>query len=310
MTLPSLNPGKAFRVATVTLLCLTALGGQEIRAHAFTLPFTQSETRKEQARQLVAEGRKALERGDDEGAKNLFRRAVILVPDEVEAHTFLGVLADRAGDLKEAERHFSAAAIAAPFMASARNNYGVILMRTNRPQLAAAQFEASLKLDQNQPSALANLAQIRFASGRAKEMRAARELFKRAQNIAPDLEIARALLVISLRLGEKESAAAEYRDYVNGLSNDGSESAASAASSRAELGQALLEAGLLDEALRELDASLKLEPANAAAKTSLRPGARSKRLSHAALRPDPFTLRSPMFTKRAAIWKTRFRPCV
>jgi len=52
--------------------------------------------------------------------------------DEVTAQTTLGIAADRAGNLKEAERHFAAAVKADPNSASARNNYGAILMRTGR----------------------------------------------------------------------------------------------------------------------------------------------------------------------------------
>src|SRR5215218_8752511 len=162
---------------------------------------------------LVAEGADALARGDETAARDSFAKALQADPDHVDAHTYLGVLYDRAGDLREAERHFAAAAAFAPFSASARNNYGAVLVRVGRTQLAAAQFEASLKLDPAQPSALVNLAQIRFDSGEPEDLRAARDLFTRAQSAAPDAEIARALVVISLRLGERDAAAAAYRDY-------------------------------------------------------------------------------------------------
>src|SRR5438270_8457179 len=199
-----------------TLLIASALA-------ASALPFTpargaapasvQNSARGGRAEALVAEGAAALERGDAAAARDSFRKALEADPDNVDAHTYLGVLADREGNLREAERHFAAAAAVAPFSASARNNYGAVLVRLNRPQLAAAQFEASLKLDPDQPNALVNLAQIRYSSGSAEDLRAARELFAHAMRIAPDAEIARALVVIALRLGEKEKAAAAYRDY-------------------------------------------------------------------------------------------------
>jgi Tfp pilus assembly protein PilF len=239
------------------------------------------------ANAFVAEGAQALARGDELAARGSFAKALEADPDNVDAHTYLGVLYDRAGELKEAERHFAAAAAFAPFSASARNNYGAVLVRAGRLGLAAAQFEASLKLDPAQPSALVNLAQIRFNSGKPEDLRAARELFTRANAVAPDAEIARALVVVSLRLGEREAASAAYHDYAarvaalpssNGTSSltatpsssDASPSAPSTSSaSRAELGAALLEGGLVDEAIAELNATVALDSSNVAAVIAL-----------------------------------------
>ncbi|HEV7890279.1 MAG TPA: tetratricopeptide repeat protein [Pyrinomonadaceae bacterium] len=222
---------------------------------------------------LVSEGADALARGDETSARDSFAEALRADPDNVDAHTYLGVLSDRAGDLKEAERHFAAAASFAPFSASARNNYGAVLVRVGRTQLAAAQFEASLKLDPAQPSALVNLAQIKFNSGKPEDLRAARELFSRAQSVAPDAEIARALVVVALRLGEREAAAVAYRDYsarvtpptpstASSPTATSSSSDASSPASRAELGAALLEGRLADDAVWELSAAIASDPAN------------------------------------------------
>src|SRR5919205_3294532 len=164
----------------------------------------------QQAKQFVEEGLAAFDRGDTTAARDAFEKALNLKKDEVTAHTYLGIIADRNGDLKEAERHFAAAVKVEPNRASARNNYGAILMRTGRPALAAIEFERSLKLDPDQPNALVNLAQIRFASD---DLRGSVELFKRAFAIKPDVEIARALTVISLRLKDNAAASAYYQSY-------------------------------------------------------------------------------------------------
>ncbi len=235
----------------------------------------------ERANAFVAEGAQALARGDEQSARDSFAKALQADADNVDAHTYLGVLSDRAGDLKEAERHFAAAAAVAPFNASARNNYGALLTRVGRTQLAAAQFEASLKLDPAQPSALVNLAQIRFNSGKPEDLRVARDLFTRAHAVAPDAEIARALVVVALRLGERDAASVAYRDYsarVAGLSAPNEPSSSTAAPSsavasspapRAELGAALLEGGLVDEATAELNAALALDASNVDALVAL-----------------------------------------
>jgi Tfp pilus assembly protein PilF len=209
---------------------------------------------------LVVEGAAALERNDVAAAKAAFERALLIDRNNVAAHSYLGVLADRAGQLAEAERHFSAAAIIAPLSPAARNNHGAILLRMGRTQQATAQFEISLRLDRNQPSALINLAQIRFSNGTPEGLKQARELFERAWTLAPDLDVARSLVIIALRLSDTAGASTYYRHYTDQLSAATGRSVE--ASARAELGGALLAAGLLSEALVELNAAATLEPNN------------------------------------------------
>ena len=206
----------------------------------------------QQAKRFVDEGVAAFDRGDVASARNAFEKALSLKKDEVTAHTYLGIIADQAGDLKQAEQHFAAAVKAEPNRASARNNYGAILMRTGRSSLAAVEFEKSLKLDPDQPNALVNLAQIRFA---ADDLRASAELFRRALTIKPDVEIARALTVIALRLKDHSAASTYYKSYAVDASSQST-------AARAELGAALFEAGLLEEAEAELSVAVSGNPAD------------------------------------------------
>ena len=251
--------------ASALLLAASAANGASA---ALSLRATQNtQSRSKQAAALVEEGAAALEKNELAAAKALFQRALEADPNSATAHTFLGVIADRAGDLAEAERHFAAAAIADPLSPSARNNHGAVLLKLGRVKQATAQFETSLRLDKNQPSALVNLAQIRFASGTPEGFRAALELFERAQAIAPDAEVARALVVTALNLGQRERTATYYRDYVARLSNAGGE--ANSSSSRAELGEALLQAKLIDEAVTELTAAVAADQTNVKAIVNL-----------------------------------------
>src|SRR5690349_17560588 len=212
----------------------------------------------QQAKQIIDDAMAAYYRGDTTAARAAFEKALTLKVDEVTAHTYLGLMANEAGDLKEAERHFAAAVKADPNLAPVRNNYGAILMRTGRPALAAAEFEKSLKLDPDQPNALVNLAQIRFASD---DLRASSELFRRAFEIKPDVEIARALTVIALRLKDNPSASTYYQKYAAALAAE-SGTSAHVPAARAELGAALFEAGLLPEAEAELSTAIALNPAD------------------------------------------------
>ncbi len=262
----------------------TALPAREAACHAQTHPGArrtgtqaaqaaqvgQPGQRRAPTAQLLAEAVAAFERGDDATARDGLQRALAADPQNVEAHTYLGALADRAGDLAKAAHHFAAAARLAPKSASARNNYGATLWRLKRTKEAATEFEASLRLDGSQANALVNLAQIRFAAGSPEDLRAADELFRRADQTAPDAEIARARIIIALRRNERTQAATYYRAYATRLTQPGIAGSNVAAPSvaapnaltRAELGGALFEAGLLSEAEAELKAALALDPAN------------------------------------------------
>jgi Tfp pilus assembly protein PilF len=182
----------------------------------------------------VNDGRSAFERGDRSRAKRIFEQTLKTDPRNVDAHTYLGMIAADANELKEAERHFAAAASLAPSEPSTRNNYGAILMRLGRKAQALTEFEASLKLNANQPSALTNLAQIYFESGQPDDLRRARDLLERAQKSTSDVQISGALLVTELKLG-----------------------------------QVLMEKGLLEEAIVELTRAITLDPTNADAIVSL-----------------------------------------
>ena len=149
------------------------------------------------------------------------------VNENVDVHTSLGIKAAEANNLKEAERHFAAAASLAPSEPSTRNNYGAILLRLGRTAEARTQFEASLKLNPDQVSALTNLAQIYFDLGQPDDLRMAQTLFERAGRNTSDPQISHALAVTRLKLG-----------------------------------QVLIEKGLLDEAIAELGTALARDPKN------------------------------------------------
>lgn len=263
LRMPSVpRPCISLKGAIVALCIMLMAAGACVSPCAAQVSVSSARTgqRAEQAAQLIAEGLKALERGDETAAIALFKKALELNPDDATAHTYLGIFADRAGNLAEAERHFAAAAVNDPSSPSARNNYGAILLKLGRLPEAASQFENSLRLNKDQPSALANLAQIRFSSGTPDDLRTARQLFERAYALAPDLELARAIIVAALRLKDREAAARYYPEYAARLAGAGSQS--TGAASRAELGSALFEAGLYKEAIAELDAAVGAEPSN------------------------------------------------
>jgi Tfp pilus assembly protein PilF len=223
-------------------------------------PVSRKDTQVSQADGLVAEGLRLFERNDIAAAQNFFQKAIEADPKNVAAHTYLGIIADRAGESVRSERHFSAAVLADPLSPSAHNNHGAILLKLGRTKEAAAEFEASLHLNKQQVSASINLAQIRLSSGTPADLRQARELLARAYAIAPDVELARALTIVALRIEDRQSAANYFREYWARLASAGGPPIPAA--TRAELGTALLENGLTSEAVDELKAALATDPSN------------------------------------------------
>ena len=234
--------------------------GEAATCRAATVVFFQRAASKQHVATLIEKGVAALDRNETEVAKGFFSSALQADPGNELAHTYLGIIADRAGDLAEAERHFRSAATRSPGSPAAHNNYGVILVRLGKANQAASHFETSLRLNPAQAGALVNLAQIRFSAGTPEGLRAARELFERARKIAPDAEIARALVVTSLRLNDRKAAGDYYQEYQQQI-NAAPENIRSTAM-RAELGTALLAARLLREANSELEAVVASDPTN------------------------------------------------
>lgn len=210
---------------------------------------------------LITESTDALQTGDFIRAKMSLQKVLSAAPQNVTANTLAGIVSDKENDLPKAEKYFALAAKFAPNAPETRNNYGAILLRLNRKTEAAREFSASLKANPQQTSALVNLAQIRFAEG---NLPVARQLFEKAKiaAAAPDAEILRALVAISLGLREKERAQKEFADYIAALKTQAQPPVANNLIRDAAFGQALLTGGLLDEARQELESVLLNEKQN------------------------------------------------
>jgi len=186
-------------------------------------------------------------------AKTLVQKVLLAQPRNVTAQTLAGIVAERRNELSEAEKHFATAAKFAPQSPETRNNYGAILLRLNRRSEAAREFAASLKANPKQPSALVNLANIRFAEN---NLTAARELFGKANEHATDVEILKAMLLISLQLDEKERSRQDFKEYFKFRIN------LSVLTFDKTLGEMLLAKKMFAEARQELEFILANEAEN------------------------------------------------
>ena len=208
---------------------------------------------------LLADSTAALQTGNLIQAKTILQEVLRVAPRNQAANTLTGIVADKENDLAKAEKHFALAAKIAPNAPETRNNYGAILLRLGRKKEAAREFTASLAASPKQTSALVNLAQIRVAEG---DLAIARELFGKAKAIAPDVEILRALVMISLGLREKERAAQEFREYFAASKTESAPTGTSYKIRDVLLAEALLAGGLPGEAGQELESVLSNENQN------------------------------------------------
>jgi len=208
---------------------------------------------------LLAESVAAFQTGDFIRTKAILREVLRVAPRNQAANTLAGIVADKENDLAKAEKYFALAAKIAPNAPETRNNYGAILLRLGRKKEAAKEFTASLAASPKQLSALVNLAQIRIAEG---DLATARELFGKAEIIAPDAEILRALVTISLELREKKRAAQEFTKYVAALKAESASSGTNDKIRDVSLAEALLAGDLPDEARQELESVLANENQN------------------------------------------------
>lgn len=217
----------------------------------------RSAVAKKSGGKMLEQALESIESENFSEAAEILKRLLAAEPKNVAAHTLTGIVADRQNDMATAAKHFAIAARLAPDAPDARNNYGAILLRLNRRSEAAGEFAASLRANPNQPSAQINLAQIHFEKETPADLRTARNLFEKVLRTAPDVEVARSLLIVALRLNEPERAAKDFQIYFSL-----SESAAPPVAARVELGAALLERKLFAEAVRELERAVAADRTN------------------------------------------------
>ena len=192
-------------------------------------------------------------------AEELVNDVLARAPQNALGNTLAGIIADRKNDLAAAEKHFALVAKLEPKMPEARNNYGAILLRLKRTADAAREFEASLATDPERLSALVNLAQIRFNTG---DLTSAGKLFERAKRISGDLEILRALVLISLQLNQPERAREQFREYFE-LAKQLSPADLEGFHKQTALGGELFAKGLIPEARTQLEFILSSFPKDA-----------------------------------------------
>ncbi|APW40307.1 hypothetical protein RD110_26470 [Rhodoferax koreense] len=169
------------------------------------------------AEKLFFEGARQMAAELPAEAERLFRGALAAAPDLAEAWVNLGLVLEQREQDGEAEACYRRALALRPEIAETHVNLGGLLARHKRLDEAEAAYAQALRLAPDQPGTWSNLG-VLYASMRLDDE--AEACFEKALALAPDLPRARFNLgVMRLRQGRLEEgwAGLEARDWYAGL---------------------------------------------------------------------------------------------
>jgi tetratricopeptide (TPR) repeat protein len=191
-----------------------------------------------------------------------FQEAIRLKPDDAEAHNNLGNALEKvSGRLNDAVAQYEAALRLNPGFATAHNNLGNALGKVpGRLNDAIAQYEEALRLAPDYPEADYNLGNTLNAAARPLD---AIPRYEAALRLRPDYVEAQVNLANTLRAGGRTAEAISHYQAALRLRPD-------FAAAHFNLALALLDTpDQMDEAVRQLEATLRLQPGNEAARQIL-----------------------------------------
>ena len=144
--------------------------GSEQIAPEYSYSDNDAVKKRVQVRDALGLAAQRLVAGDLAEAEKQANRALRLDPGSVDAHTLLGVIASRRGDVAGAGSHYRRAAELGPERGEALNNYGAWLCANGYPAEALVWFDRALQAPAyRQPgSALANAGGCALRSGQAE----------------------------------------------------------------------------------------------------------------------------------------------
>lgn len=166
------------------------------------------------ARDRVAIAAEFIRQGEDDKALIYIQQALKSDPDSAEAHNLMGVLMERDGNAKAADRAFRKAIRLRDDYAQAHNNYGSFLFRQKKYKAALKQYQAASDdiTYANRALALEGLGRSAWMLERHDDARVA---FTRALNLDGDLPVATLYMAeIRLQQNKYEEARSLYRRFL------------------------------------------------------------------------------------------------
>ena len=188
-----------------------------------------------------------------------YRKAAVLKPDYVEAHFNLGITLQELGRSEEAETSYKIAIAIKSDYVEAYSNLGVALQDLGRLVEAEKSYKKALAIKPNLAEAHSNLGNILKGLGRLEE---AETSYKEAIAIKPDLAESHSNLGVTLKeLGRLEEAETSYKEAIAIKPNY--------AEAHSNLGNILKELGRLEEAETSYKKALAIKPDYAEAHSNL-----------------------------------------
>ncbi len=189
-------------------------------------------------------------RGEKRQAEAHYKEALRAWPQYREAHYNLAnVLRDR-GASEESLKHYREATGIDPNHVLAWNNMGNLLTAMNRPEEGLNAFDKALAIESNYPDALKNRGTALLALGRAKE---AENHFLRTLEI--DAQHTGALNSLGMMAASSEDYKVAMEWFGRAVESDNN-----SVEARFNLASAFHLAGRIDDAIREYEAVLKMQP--------------------------------------------------
>ena len=192
---------------------------------------------------------------EPESAEFMFRKALELNPDNLEAHLSLSYLLSNRGIYDEAISHLEEVIRLEPRLAKARSNLGYVYMRKGNPDEAFGCFSEAVRLNPNLTEAHLGMGVLRLKQGdfSLAEKRFRTVLEQDTGNIPAGVGLAKALRY----QGQKKPALALVIDIVRREPGH--------VEALLETGEMLAEEGRLREALLHFNRVLSLSPGDARA---------------------------------------------
>ena len=192
---------------------------------------------------------------EPESAEFMFRKALELNPDNLEAHLSLSYLLSNRGVYDEAISHLEEVIRLEPRLAKARSNLGYVYMRKGNPDEAFGCFSEAVRLNPNLTEAHLGMGVLRLKQGdfSLAEKRFRTVLEQDTGNIPAGVGLAKALRY----QGQKKQALALVIDIVRREPGH--------VEALLETGEMLAEEGRLREALLHFNRVLSLSPGDARA---------------------------------------------
>lgn len=150
-----------------------------------TIPLRHNQLKHPSPQQLIAQAEEQEEAGDDAGAADLYRAALVAGGPTAQICFQLAECLYRLGDLSAARERYSIAIEIEDDFLEARANLGCVLAELGQNELAIAAFEGALALHADYADAHYHLARLVAAAGRDEEARQHRQRFEELSPASP-----------------------------------------------------------------------------------------------------------------------------